>query len=1158
MTFSFVSMKVKNELVGNLRNFRRNMMNIRVLLILLLLPAAAFLLPGAADSSSGQSLVEWEILSKLNYSSQIRLHPHLLLLVTVPWSGESRSFMKELADVVAHDQGRFGSLKLMVLYRSSERMLADAVGADEGITIFYYHHSHPHKYLGRLRVQNILSSLHYVMSLLPEQLPFKILKTPEDLEIFLGSTDKALILSEFCGWTQKLLAKGGNNNSERGFGFHEQFNGTIAAKENENQGLENANMDCGVDNRFTEMPWLSEFTSANNSAFVAAENMSLNSGASCKIDEFQHFESFLPKFLTVARDLFLPPERLRFGLVLDKALLSSLNIKDSGSWLVTLHFAGCPSCLKVLREGDDLKAFAKIQAWPVAELEDDVDDLENALLANKPSVVLFIDRSSDSLRIREKSRKALDSFREFALKIQMSNEMSEPKAFRSQKTSLKAFQASRSTSKHPKVGLLSASQKINIKDKMSIVVLNQGKQVILEDLVSGLQGSTLHEVLAYALQQKKEVKLSSLAKDAGFQLLSEDFDIKTVQALPGQTEVQSNKALELLVEDVSEGIIDPDKKAKLHEDAIFGKQYNEQSESNKAKPSHVSQKDAETVLVHTDVQSDELGPLEGALVGPIDSGKDQMPHVEEGKHIEQMKPVNTELQNDENNLLEDESSQKSVNFGHDGMMEVANSPSAEETVEKLDEQNEKRNFRSSFFFLDGHYRRLRTLTSGSNIPSVVLIDPTSQQHYVLSGQTDFSCTLLSEFLDGFLNGSLHPYQQSEHVVPTIRDAPIPPFVNLDFHEADSIPRVTVHMFNELVFYNQSDSKNAGNSRDRDVLVLFSNSWCGFCQRMELVVREVYRAIKGYTKTLRNGFKNEKLSLNRDEASNANLKFPLIYLMDCTLNDCSPILKSAVQRELYPSLLLFPAGRKKAIPYGGDIVVSNIIDFLAHHGGHFYDLLQEKGILWSEGEPGINHNMNAEAPPFKNLLHEIILQEGPPTLDVQFSKNRAPLSSSAKTSPHVIVGSILVATEKLLNVHPFDGSKVLVVKVNQSTGFQGLIVNKHISWDTLDELEDNLQLLKEAPLSFGGPVMKRGMPLVSLSRKYIVNQSMEVLPNVYFLDHRATISIIEELRLGNQSIYDFWFFLGFSSWGWDQLFDEISEGAWIVRNHDEEQIDGAWR
>ncbi|WMV13498.1 hypothetical protein MTR67_006883 [Solanum verrucosum] len=54
------------------------------------------------------------------------------------------------------------------------------------------------------------------------------------------------------------------------------------------------------------------------------------------------------------------------------------------------------------------------------------------------------------------------------------------------------------------------------------------------------------------------------------------------------------------------------------------------------------------------------------------------------------------------------------------------------------------------------------------------------------------------------------------------------------------------------------------------------------------------------------------------------------------------LACEMQRELYPSLLLFPAGRKKAVPYGGDMAVSNIINFLAHHGSHFYDLPQEKG------------------------------------------------------------------------------------------------------------------------------------------------------------------------------------------------------------------------
>ncbi|PHT89177.1 hypothetical protein T459_04290 [Capsicum annuum] len=845
-------------------------------------------------------------------------------------------------------------------------------------------------------------------------------------------------------------------------------------------------------------------------------------------------------------------------------------------------------------------------------LEDDVGDLENAVPANKPSVVLFIDRSSDSLKIRKNSRKALDSFREFALKVQMSNEMSELKAFGSQKTSFNAFQGSRSTSRHPKVGLLTASQKINVNDKMSIVVMNQGKQVILEDLVSGLQGSTLHEILTYALQQKKEVKLSSLAKEAGFQLLSEDFDIKTAQALPGQTGFQSNRVSEILVEGVSEGIINPDRKTMLLEDTIVGKLYNEQAESNEAKSSHVCPKDSETILVLTELQSDQLCPLEGIPEEPTDSGMDPMLHVEDGKHIVQSNPISNELaqQNDEKNFLEDESSQISEKFGHDDMKKVADNPSAEETIKELDEQKENEYFRGSFFFLDGHYRHLRYLTSGSKIPSVVLIDPTSQQHYILSEQADFSCTLLSEFLDSFLNGSLNPYKQSELVVPTIAEAPIPPFVNLDFHEADSIPRLTGHMFNELVLDNQSDSKNSGSSRDKDILVLFSNSWCGFCQRMELVVREAYRAIKAYNKTLRDGFKNEKLSLNGDEVRNAILKFPVIYLMDCTLNDCSLILKTVLQRELYPSLLLFPAGRKKAIPYGGEIAVSNIINFLAHHGNHFYGLLQEKEfqgevpwcmlfvddvvsidkirggvnaklevcrqtleskgfrlnrtkteylecIPWTGGEPGINHNMNSEAP-CNNPAHEIVLQEGPPTLDIQFNQIRAPLSPSAKAAPHVAVGSVLVATDKLLNVHPFNGSKVLIVKVDQSTGFQGLIINKHISWDSLDELEDGLQLLKEAPLSFGGPVMQLGMPFVAFSRKYIVNQSMEVLPNVFFLDQRATVGIIQELRLGNQSIHDLWFFLGFSSWGWGQLFDEIAEGAWIVRYHDEEQIAWAWR
>ncbi|EPS64687.1 hypothetical protein M569_10094, partial [Genlisea aurea] len=124
-------------------------------------------------------------------------------------SGESRSLMNELARAFESDEHRFGALKLMVLNGNVERMLADSLGAKGETTIFYHRNALAYKYSGRLRVQNILSSVHYAMSLLPDEIPFKALATPEDLKYFLHSTDKAIVLLDFCGWTQKLLAANG-------------------------------------------------------------------------------------------------------------------------------------------------------------------------------------------------------------------------------------------------------------------------------------------------------------------------------------------------------------------------------------------------------------------------------------------------------------------------------------------------------------------------------------------------------------------------------------------------------------------------------------------------------------------------------------------------------------------------------------------------------------------------------------------------------------------------------------------------------------------------------------------------------------------------------------------------------------------------------------
>ncbi|KAG6536824.1 hypothetical protein ZIOFF_001893 [Zingiber officinale] len=174
----------------------------------------AFADPGAYSSSgrTSGSRVEWQALTKGNFSSQIRLHPQILLVVTVPWSGEARTLMKEVSYLVANDE-KLKFLKLMVINRNSEKMLAEILGAIDEITIYYYHNSVSHKYHGRSSAQSLLFSVRFFLSLKPDEIPLKPVQTPEDLENFFKSTDKAVLLLEFCGWSAKLMAKKHNENS---------------------------------------------------------------------------------------------------------------------------------------------------------------------------------------------------------------------------------------------------------------------------------------------------------------------------------------------------------------------------------------------------------------------------------------------------------------------------------------------------------------------------------------------------------------------------------------------------------------------------------------------------------------------------------------------------------------------------------------------------------------------------------------------------------------------------------------------------------------------------------------------------------------------------------------------------------------------------------
>lgn len=189
-------------------------------------------------------------------------------------------------------------------------------------------------------------------------------------------------------------------------------------------------------------------------------------------------------------------------------------------------------------------------------------------------------------------------------------------------------------------------------------------------------------------------------------------------------------------------------------------------------------------------------------------------------------------------------------------------------------------------------------------------------------------------------------------------------------------------------------------------------------------------------------------------------------------------------------------------------------------------------------------MEKETPVAKEQLHEVMLTNQAHKRVIKYDRLKSHTSTgSDETAPLVVVGSILMATDKI-SAEPFAKSKILISKADQNNGFQGLIINKRMSWDAVG-LEKGAEVLGESPLTFGGPLINNAMPLVALTRRIVIDKFPEVIPGIYFLDQIATLQEIEQLRSGNQSIADYWFFLGFSSWKWDQLFDEIAEGAWDV-------------
>ncbi|URD86749.1 hypothetical protein MUK42_28600 [Musa troglodytarum] len=917
-------------------------------------------------------------------------------------SGESRSLMKEVAHLVANNQDKLDFLKLMVIYRSSEKMLADILGATEEITLFYYHSSMSYKYHGRLRAENILSSVNHFQSLEPEELPLKLLQTPEDVENFFLSTDKAVLLLEFCGWSAKLLRRKNNGNYETPMSAfnHSENVGIIGQSINRemvddfhvehHKGMENR-LTCAVEDGLGRSDWLKEYTLANQSALEQLDDGGGGTRMLCTDEEFKQFETFFMKFTAIAREFFLPPERQRFGLISEGVLLSFL-----------------------VQQGDDLRNILQTHHSLIMEFDVDGHNPEPAFPANRPSIILFIDRSSNSSKVREESKLSLEVLRKFSVQNQLCYQ-----TVRGRDSRVMGSSRSLSGSSSHQTGKVSQTPKVvKIKDNMAFMIVDEARSPAVKN---------------------KETKISEVAKKAGFELLSDDFEVQIIESFQSHND---NNQLREMGRSTTTMLNDP----------------NELTESQDDVSSGGLLYTTENIMMDERKQSehpdDVANFLETREAAPYDNDNAFLCHVERSCWVEQELPTPKEhVQEEQADKIDSTSSIRQVksDFGHSSSVLSAGddmgSIRISNRLRKADEPcYQWQPFLGSFFFIDGGYRLLRTLTAESRIPSLVILDPVMQQHFVFSEATDIN-------------------------YPSVR--------------------------------------------------------------MELIVREVYRAFKNFINFSISQSKNDDPTQIKDKKEDLVLnKFPAIFLMDCTLNDCGLFLKPLGKKENYPILLLFRAENKSAITYEGDMSVVSIMEFLESHGGNSHNH-NYKGLLWTDSRKGNRYEQvlyastliaheKAHSP--EDKYNKIVLNKAISADSEDPLNTYTPVTSHDKHI-HVVVGSILAATDKLFNAAPFDNSTVLIVTMDKNQGFQGLVINKRISWDIFKELDSDLVSLKHAPLYYGGPVRFQTLPLVSLIRKAKEGYT-EIVKGVYF---------------GNPVVTR-------------QLFQEITEGAWRLSGDPIEHLD----
>ncbi|KAI5071041.1 hypothetical protein GOP47_0013292 [Adiantum capillus-veneris] len=1143
------------------------------------------------------SELPWIRLTHDNFSSEIDTHPFLLCLATVPWCGESRSLMRELSMSLSLDESLHSLIQLRVVYINLDKGLKKIFSERVRYPTFtFFWHSTPLKYNGKLRLQNILTAIHRAIRLNLWDLPLKKLETAADLESFIGSTEKAVILFDFCNYTNKIrkskhhqvvdkaiiMSPGSNNvGQEKSDRFVK--NSTMNAMPEVLEGLTQLISNVGEDQTESSLKQSDVQEHAEASSELISRNSERLHGMLLgditeDNDEFSN-DGLSRNPVGNGNDVHHQVVSCEFENDLTSlsgpSVLLGAKSSEEGRYKKNWFTDSTKSGVFIPVEGcnrTEYSHFAKVyqSLIKIASAYTLTPELANfAIIGNKTLLSTWgFDRFQNqtwflvqwmsdwpNLPRLYYGSEALESylFGQKQLVSEVSREsINVPSSLCNDTMLVILF-----------IDKVSPLPEVRRKSWEALAALRAFAREYVRQESPEMQVNTSMDFQ----RESKPASEPNLEKSGtGKQIFKDRFI--SPKSVSGQNLVlqATNQPIRVSKKPSSKNF-----NLLLHETAFDGnvvlRVLLEGNEKLKVDAS----------VLNEDLQELELSKLllsednavykiqEEKIVGEIDA--DSISSMPEGLTSVLSSRVGRSFVG-----------LKAAKSGDRGKEEGLSPTKHESTF--------------SFYFADGEDQWKDMVEPALPYPALVILDCVRGGQFIFpTHNQSIDFTSLKVFFDQFATKKLLKTYLSEVAQTKPRKRVQPPFVNRDFHEVDGVPRLTAQRLLQLLAQGSMVSltfctKHRPQFWERAALVLFTTPSCGFCKRMELVFREVHKLLIQHLHRsardvlLEDGYCTYDGDFQNMDTIGGNLlatnelgiegKVPRLFQIDCTLNDCSGFFESIDQEELYPSVILYPAQSKNhPIVFGGQSTVQEILKFIAiegEAGAIIFSLLQ--GGTQKKGSHTKTHTQTGECH-LPQTSQSILIDsrssssrhayqftadttESPSSL---FELDDDKHQTAIRPIVYPTVGSVLVATEQLSKASKaFESSKILIVKADGQEGFQGLIFNKPLAWNRLTGLDMEMEpLVNRTVLCYGGPVILQGEPFLSLSRLKGTDGFTEVVPGVYVGGPGVTMHVFLSIKEGGLQAADFWFFVGHAVWGWQQLLNEIEQQWWNLTSYEEGTI-----